>query len=67
MSRGQRYALEGRLLYGSHGFFALHTDGGGVWQLDAPRRILPLVGKRVTVNGIRSGFDMIDVRDFAPA
>jgi hypothetical protein len=46
---------------------ALRMDGGGTWQLDAPRRMQPFVGRRVTVSGILSGFDLIDVNEFAPA
>lgn len=67
MPRGQSYTLEGQLLYGRVGLLALRMDGGGTWQLDAPRRMQPLVGKRDTVSGIRSAFNMIDVNEFAPA
>ena len=67
MSRGQHYTLEGHLLPSRAGLLALRIDGGGTWQLDAPRKMLPLVGQRVKVSGTRAGFDLIDVDGFAPA
>lgn len=39
----------------------LQVDDGGVWALDAPSRAYKLVGTRVTVEGVRSGFDRLDV------
>jgi hypothetical protein len=40
----------------------LEIDGGGVWQLDvgwfAATR---LCDRRVTIEGLRSGFDLLDV------
>ena len=66
MSRGQHYTLEGHLLRSRAGFLALSMDGGGMWQLDGPRKMLALVGQRVKVSGTRTGFDLIDVNGFAP-
>lgn len=65
MPRGQLYTLEGRIFEGSGGLLTLRVDGGGTWQLDGPRGMDRLVGKRVMVRGTRCGFDMIDVDYFA--
>lgn len=68
MPRGQTYTLEGRLVTGdARGLFALRMDNGGTWHLDAPPKMRPLIGQRVQVNGTRSGFDVIDVSEFALA
>jgi hypothetical protein len=39
----------------------IEVDGGGVWALDADGKAAKLVGQRVTVEGVRSGFDRLDV------
>jgi hypothetical protein len=39
----------------------LEVDGGGTWQLDLGWRGRKLFGMRVTVAGVRSGFNMLDV------
>ncbi|MGI4877882.1 MAG: DUF5818 domain-containing protein [Janthinobacterium lividum] len=43
--------------------FALAVDDGGCWQLDVRdyRATNTLLNRRVTVNGRRSGFDLLDV------
>lgn len=41
--------------------YELHVDGGGVWALDVAWRARKLRGRRVIVEGIRSGFDRLDV------
>lgn len=35
-------------------------DGGRQWRLDLPRGLCPLIGRRMRVIGMRSGFDMLD-------
>ena len=68
MPTGKSYTLEGQLLHGADcGTLALRMDDGGSCRLDAPSRMRPLIGRRVRVSGIRSGFDLIDISRFALA
>lgn len=62
MPRGTRHMLTGTLFLARRGF-ELHMDGGGVWALDVPswRRARRFLGQRVTVEGTRSGFDLLDI------
>ncbi len=62
MPRGTRHTLTGILLTGRRGF-ELHVDGGGVWALDVLswRRARRMLGCRVTVEGTRAGFELLDV------
>lgn len=39
----------------------LRRDDGGTWHLDGPRDLDAKLGRRVTLSGVRSGFDLIDV------
>jgi hypothetical protein len=39
----------------------LQRDDGGRWRLDMVGRYEELLGRRVTVEGTRSGFDLLDV------
>ena len=57
---GTRYRLEGLLLTSARGP-VLQIDDGGVWALDADPHVLTYAGRRVVIEGIRSGFDRIDV------
>lgn len=57
---GTRYRLEGLLLTSDRGL-VLKIDDGGVWALDADPDHFAQAGRRVVVEGIRSGFDRIDV------
>lgn len=66
MPRGTPCTVEGLLAVGRAGLLALRTDHGGTWEIDGPSRLRRLVGRRVQVNGFRSGFDMLDVERFAP-
>lgn len=43
------------------GQLMLQRDDGGRWRLDALIRAESLVGRRMRVRGIRSGFDLLDV------
>ena len=62
MPKGTRHTLVGTLRRTRVGY-ALEMPDGGVWQLDVgwswnARRNLD---RRVTVEGVRSGFDLLDV------
>ena len=46
--------------------YALETDGGGMWQLDLSGSARHYLGRRVTVEGRRSGFDLLDVHRIWP-
>lgn len=65
MPRGARHVETGVLRPGRWGY-SLEMDGGGVWQLDMPRPVHRYLGERVTVEGVRSGFDLIDVYRVGP-
>lgn len=62
MPRGTRHTLTGTLRRTRLGY-ALEMDGGGVWRLDLGIiwRIGRYVDRQVTVEGVRSGFDLLDV------
>jgi len=63
---GTAHDETGLLLWeGPH--LVLARDDGGRWRLDGPARLEKLVGRRVRVLGVRSGFDLLDVRRFDPA
>ncbi|WP_102959662.1 DUF5818 domain-containing protein [Mangrovicella endophytica] len=57
---GSRRELEGLLLIDRAGW-CLRADDGGHWRLDLLRPPRRLLGRRVRVRGIRSGFDLLDV------
>ena len=66
MPRGTRHVLTGTLRQTRFGH-ALEMDGGGVWQLDAPWSAAKRhCNQRVTVEGTRSGFNLLDVHRIAP-
>jgi hypothetical protein len=66
MPLGTHHDVTG-MLYQSGRGLELHVDGGGVWALDAPGRARKLVGQRVRVKGLRTGFDLLDVRGIEDA
>lgn len=57
---GTRYRLEGRLLMAARGP-VLEIDDGGIWALDLFPEQRTHCGHRVVLEGIRVGFDRIDV------
>ena len=61
MPRGTRHELTGLLLRDGPTLF-LRVDGGGEWRLDAPAHAWCLVGRRVSVTGMRDGFDLLGVQ-----
>ncbi|WP_302050499.1 DUF5818 domain-containing protein [Sphingobium chlorophenolicum] len=66
MPRGTRHVLIGTLRRTRFGH-VLEMDGGGVWQLDASWSAAKRhCNQRVTVEGTRSGFDLLDVDRIMP-
>ena len=63
MPRGTRHTLTGTLRWRRHGY-TLEMDDGGVWRLDVGWgwKVRCNLDMRVTVDGIRSGFDLLDVQ-----
>ena len=60
MPMGTRHRVTGLLLDSRRGLI-IEVDGGGVYALDADRSARKYLGLRVTVEGVRSGFDRLDV------
>lgn len=61
MPRGTRYVVLGRLTI-RHGGLAVLPDEGGTWRLEVTRNYEKWLGKRVQVDGIRDGFDLLAVK-----
>ena len=62
MPRGTKHTETGTLRRLRLGY-ALDMDGGGSWRLDINQNVRRLIGKRVTVEGKRVGFDLLNVTD----
>ncbi|WP_430417303.1 DUF5818 domain-containing protein [Parasphingorhabdus sp.] len=60
MPKGTTYRETGILRRVPLGY-ALKMDGGGEWMLDVRGSARKLIGKRVTIEGKRMGFDLIFV------
>lgn len=60
MPLGKRHIESGILQPGKWGY-TLCMIGGGKWELDASRRYNHLIGHRVTVEGTRGGFNLLNV------
>lgn len=65
MPRGSRHVETGLLLR-QRGRLVLQRDDGGRWRLDADADAERHLGMRVTVEGIRTNFDLLDVIRIAP-
>lgn len=66
MPRGTIYGEIGLLVRQGPALY-LRLDGGGQWRLDSvPIRAWKWIGRRVTVEGERDGFDLLAVRQIAP-
>jgi hypothetical protein len=65
MPRGTHHDETGLLLREGQ-WLVLQRDDGGRWRLDAGAKAVALLGRRVRVQGIRSGFDLLDVRRIDP-
>lgn len=61
MPRGTSHVLDGLLVVDRRGGLELRIDGGGAWRLDADGHATTFVGRRVRIEGVRSGFDLLDV------
>jgi hypothetical protein len=61
MPLGTVHTIDGLMLTGRP-YPLLRPDTGGIWRLDLPHKFHILIGRRVRVEGTRSGFDMLDVR-----
>lgn len=57
---GTRHRVTGLLLKSKRGLI-LEMDDGGTYALDADPDARNLAGQRVTIEGVRSGFDRLDV------
>ena len=65
MPRGTRHVLTGTLRLTVMGY-GLEMDGGGRWRLDVAGSVRRYIGQTVTVDGVRSGFDLLDVYRIEP-
>lgn len=61
MPLGSRHTETGLLLHAKHGL-VLRRDDGGEWRLEAPSRLKRYVGRRVRIDGVRDGFDLLAVQ-----
>lgn len=63
MPKGTRHTVTGILCPSRGGLYALKVDGGGVWQLDCGWgwKARKLIGRRVSLEGTRAGFDLLNV------
>jgi Protein of unknown function (DUF5818) len=66
VSIGSHHRLEGLLMTSARGL-VLSLENGGVWALDTDADAKKLLGQRVIVEGVRSGFDRIDVAWMGPS
>jgi len=60
MPKGKRYTVSGVLGHAPLGY-KLEMEGGGFWELDISGNVKRLIGKNVTVEGTRMGFNLIFV------
>lgn len=65
MPMGSRHRETGLLLDSRRGL-VLQVDGGGEWALDSGGKGRRLLGRRVTIEGVRSGYDRLDVMWIVP-
>lgn len=62
MPLGTRHTLTGTFGWDAHNHMhVLNLSGGGSWHLDMPGQAGHLIGRDVTLKGVRAGFDLIDV------
>jgi hypothetical protein len=61
MPLGTTHTAEGLLLT-VRGTLVLQLDGGSRWRLAADADVYARVGRRVRVEGVRRGFDLLEVR-----
>lgn len=62
MPRGTRHIVVGTLQWDRRNHIhRLDLGNGSFWFIDLSRRFRHLIGERVTVEGSRSGFNLLDV------
>jgi hypothetical protein len=66
MPRGSIHHETGLLLE-AEGWLVLRLDDGGEWRIDPDRPSCGYVGRRVAVEGVRSGFDWLTIRSIRNA
>lgn len=49
------------------GVLILQRDDGGRWRIEEDRKVRRYLGRRVAVEGVRSGFDWLTVENITPA
>ena len=68
MPMGTRHTLTGELRWDDRNhIYRLEVGGGAFWFVDLPRRGWRMCGLRVTVEGTRSGFNLLDVDRIWPS
>lgn len=55
------------LLVRDNDLLYLQRDAGGHWEIDAPSKTWDLLGRRVRVIGVRTGFDRLTAKQVTPA
>ena len=66
MSNNKRVATSGILGRGPFGYIVTPGGQGGCWQLDTRRRLDCLIGREVTVKGVRCDFNWLSVDSIEP-
>ena len=65
MPIGTRHSEAGRLRHDG-AMFGLDRDDGGRWRMLLPRSAEQWLGQRVWIEGVRVGFDELDVERITP-
>ncbi len=66
MPMGSQHTVTGLLLT-DHKRPVVEVDGGGTWRLEIDHDARRFLGRRVTIEGIRVSFDVLDVTSVRPA
>ncbi len=70
MPMGSRHTVTGTLGYGQF-VWAIHADEGGAWELEFGIitwfRARRLFGRRVVIEGVRTGFNLLSVQSIREA
>jgi|CXWL01.1.fsa_nt_gi hypothetical protein len=66
MSNNKRVVTSGILGRGQFGYIVTPGGQGGCWQLDTRRRLDTLLGREVTVEGMRCDFNWLSVDSIEP-
>ncbi|MGY5799638.1 DUF5818 domain-containing protein, partial [Rheinheimera faecalis] len=58
---GTRHVITGALRWDDCQFIhRIDVEGGGFWFVSMPRAAVALLGQRVTADGVRTGFNILD-------